>query len=156
MLTIVTSSQLCLLLVSSSPWNFFHNCWLYSCQMKHLDEFEMLPIITVHLWILILTFLQLLIPNLLVKLFLYLTQMVWNYLNSYFGQQKISLPVCTTFNPIHMKGPFYFLLILKIQSFSTTFWCQFRTPQCTKSSTCITKVPQRASSLWIHWNIASS
>ena len=37
-----------LLLLSFSPWDVFHNCWLYSCQTKHLDEFEMLPTKTVH------------------------------------------------------------------------------------------------------------
>ena len=39
-----------------------------------------------------LTFLKLLILHLLVKLFLYLTQLVSNYLYSYFGQQKIPYP----------------------------------------------------------------
>ena len=157
MLKIVTSSKLCLPLVNSLPWNFFHNCWLYSCQSKHLDEFEMLPTIPAPLLTSILNFFQLLILNLFVKLFLYLTQLVANYLYSYFGQQKLLYNVYATFNPKYLRDPFSFLLILKIQrSFSNTFLCQFRVLLYTKSSSCVTRILQKAPSLLFHWNIASS
>ena len=135
---------------------FFDNCGLYSCQTKYLDEFEMLPTTTVHLLILILTFLQLFILHLFVQLSLYLTQLVSNYLYLV-SKNYFTLPVCTTFNSIYLKYPFSFLLILKIRrSFSTTFLWQFRVPRYTKSSTCVTRIPQRAPSFLFQWNIALS
>ena len=54
----------------------------------------------------ILNFFQLLILNLFVKLFLYLTQLVANYLHSYFGQQKLLYTLCNIQSKIFERSLF--------------------------------------------------
>ena len=143
MLKIVTLWQLCLLLVSSSPWDFFHNCCLHNCQMKHQDEFEMWPTYNCPLIdpncdfsaiVSCSSFCEAL-SGLDLTSFKQLIQLLVN---------KASLLVCKTFNPMYLRDPFFLLLVLlKIgKSFSTTFLSQFWVPQYTKSSASARRISQ--------------